>query len=46
MPLHFAVSIGVTTLQGNDVNLDILLNQADRALYQAKEGGRNRVCVA
>ncbi len=46
MPLHFTASIGVTTLQEKGTNLDILLNQADKALYQAKEGGRNRVCVA
>lgn len=46
MPLHFTVSMGVAALTGKDVNLDMLLNEADRALYQAKEGGRNRVCVA
>lgn len=46
MPLHFTASIGVTALQEKDTNLDILLNQADMALYQAKEGGRNKVCVA
>ncbi len=46
LPLHFTVSIGVVTLQGKDVNLDMLLNLADRALYQAKAGGRNKVCVA
>lgn len=46
MPLHFTASIGVTALQEKDTNLDILLNQADKALYQAKEGGRNKVCVA
>lgn len=46
MPLHFTVSIGVAALAGKDVNLDMLLNEADSALYQAKEGGRNRVRVA
>lgn len=43
--LHFTVSIGVVALKGKDVNLDTLLNRADRALYQAKAGGRNKVCV-
>jgi len=45
LPLHFAVSIGVSMLQDQETNLDILLHAADRALYQAKEAGRNRVVV-
>jgi diguanylate cyclase (GGDEF)-like protein/PAS domain S-box-containing protein len=46
LPLHFTVSIGVATLKGKDANIDILFNQSDKALYQAKESGRNRVCAA
>jgi diguanylate cyclase (GGDEF)-like protein/PAS domain S-box-containing protein len=46
LPLHFTVSIGVATLKEKDTNLDILLNLADKALYQAKGSGRNRVCVS
>lgn len=46
LPLHFTVSIGVTSLASKDDNLDVLLNQADKALYEAKETGRNKVCVA
>ncbi|MBI4985447.1 MAG: diguanylate cyclase [Rhodocyclales bacterium] len=45
LPLHFTLSIGVTTLAGSAANLDSLLGQADDALYQAKRAGRNRVCV-
>lgn len=45
-PLHFTVSIGVATLKEKGVNLDGLLSLADRALYQAKAVGRNKVCVA
>ncbi len=45
LPLHFTVSIGVTSMVSRDDNLDVLLNHADKALYQAKEQGRNRVCV-
>ncbi|NCF17948.1 MAG: diguanylate cyclase [Haliea sp.] len=36
------VSIGVACTEG-DVNLDELSQEADRALYLAKRGGRNRV---
>jgi len=46
LPLHFTVSIGVTSLVSKDDNLDVLLNHADKSLYEAKESGRNRVCVA
>lgn len=45
LPIHFTVSIGVTTLNDKDVNIDVLLNQADKALYKAKETGRNKACV-
>ncbi|MDD5334763.1 MAG: diguanylate cyclase [Rhodoferax sp.] len=44
-PLHFTVSIGMTTLAGASNNIDTLLSQADQALYEAKHSGRNRVCT-
>lgn len=44
--LQFTASFGVATLHGPDVNVDQLVNQADTALYQSKNAGRNRVaCV-
>jgi diguanylate cyclase (GGDEF)-like protein len=45
LPLRFTASLGVTTLRDKDANIDMLLNQADQALYRAKNEGRNRVCV-
>lgn len=45
LPIRFTVSIGVITLDDKNINIDMLLNQADKALYEAKETGRNKVCV-
>lgn len=45
LPLHFTASLGVTTLNDKDINIDTLLNQADQSLYQAKNSGRNQVCA-
>ncbi len=46
LPLHFTVSIGLVSLASKDDNMDVLFNLADKALYEAKNSGRNRVCVA
>ena len=45
-PLSFTVSCGVTKLCEDDKSPDTILKRADIALYQAKQGGRNRVVVA
>jgi diguanylate cyclase (GGDEF)-like protein/PAS domain S-box-containing protein len=37
------LSIGVTPFAAQDQNIDVILARADRALYLAKERGRNRV---
>jgi len=43
---HITISIGITTLMGKpDENLEDLLNDADKALYQAKNSGRNKICI-
>ncbi|MDR3395329.1 MAG: diguanylate cyclase, partial [Parasulfuritortus sp.] len=46
LPLHCTVSIGVTALSSMDDNIDVLLNLADKALYEAKNSGRNSVCIS
>lgn len=45
-PVHFTVSIGGATLNEGDSTFDHLLGRADKALYDAKTRGRNRVDFA
>jgi len=45
-PLKVSVSIGVATLNRATPNMGALINAADRALYEAKQKGRNRVVVS
>ena len=40
------VSIGVAVLGVHGADLSQLLDAADRALYRAKDTGRNRVCLS
>jgi diguanylate cyclase (GGDEF)-like protein len=41
--ISMTVSIGVTSFEADDFDIASLLKRADRALYHAKETGRNRV---
>lgn len=41
--IPMTLSIGVTLLQNEDADTSTALSRADKALYQAKNGGRNRV---
>lgn len=45
--IRFTVSIGLADLQTDVENpLENMMKRADLALYRAKNGGRNRVCLA
>jgi diguanylate cyclase (GGDEF)-like protein len=41
--LHVSVSVGLSTASQSERRLGDMLREADRALYRAKSGGRNRV---
>ena len=43
-PIQVTASIGVATMSHADHGLDHILTHADRALYRAKDSGRNQVC--
>ena len=42
---HISTSIGAAAFPEHSAELADLIDKADRALYVAKRGGRNRVCV-
>ena len=44
--LRMTASFGVADIRSDDANYDAMLQRADQAMYTAKEGGRNRVCLA
>jgi diguanylate cyclase (GGDEF)-like protein len=44
--VHATLSIGVAVFPDHATQADSLIAAADRALYQAKHEGRNRVCMA
>ena len=46
LPIRFTISIGAVTQHYPETNIDVLLSDADQALYEAKRQGRNRVISA
>ncbi|CAM4198307.1 GGDEF domain-containing protein [Pseudoalteromonas byunsanensis] len=46
IPVNISISIGVTEVSNQDDSYEQALKRADKALYQAKRGGRNRVVSA
>jgi diguanylate cyclase (GGDEF)-like protein/PAS domain S-box-containing protein len=43
--LKITASIGITFYRGDDMDTDQLIHNADRALYRAKQAGRNRMSL-
>ena len=44
-PLSLSVSLGVATCPGDGQDETALFSAADRAMYDAKQAGKNRVCL-
>jgi diguanylate cyclase (GGDEF)-like protein len=44
--LSLTISIGVGEATASSPGIEVILRDADRALYEAKQTGRNRVCVS
>lgn len=42
--IHITISIGIATYNDTTIEIDQLYDQADQALYLAKNSGRNKVC--
>jgi diguanylate cyclase (GGDEF)-like protein/PAS domain S-box-containing protein len=45
-PFRISISAGVAVYTSRDADIDALLGRADKALYAAKVGGRNRSIIA
>jgi diguanylate cyclase (GGDEF)-like protein len=44
--VHMTVSTGIASSRDDDATVEMLLDRADKALYEAKQTGRDKVCVA
>lgn len=46
LPLHITVSVGLAVYPDTTANSEVLIDAADKALYNAKQNGRNQVWQA
>ena len=44
--VHVTISLGISTFPANGSDSEALLKAADEALYQTKDSGHDRTCVA
>jgi diguanylate cyclase (GGDEF)-like protein len=44
--LNVTISAGIGEVRASSAGIEVVLRDADRALYEAKQAGRDRVCVA
>lgn len=44
LKINMSISIGFSMLDNNMANFSDMLERSDKALYKAKENGRNRIC--
>ncbi len=43
--ISFTVSIGISSISADNDTIEKIIYNADKALYEAKRSGRNRVCI-
>lgn len=45
LPRPLTLSIGISMLRGTEIDAELLIHQADLALYESKAKGRDQICI-